>query len=710
MVVDLSGLRGRRGTPLIRQDEASECALACLAMIANHHGYRTDLGVLRQRYAISLKGANVKQVMSVAESMGFSVRPLRGEINDLRHLSLPAILHWDMNHFVVLYRCGNGLRGERFHVHDPARGTLTLTRKETSRHFTGVALEVLKSERFRPRVERSSLALSQLWSSMTGFWQVARSIILLSVILQLTALAAPFFLQIAVDTVIPASDRDLLLMLAIGFGGLAFVSMAAGWLRSIVLLNLNNGLSYQIVVNLFRHLMRLPLAWFEKRHVGDVISRFGSTLPITQLLSEGMVAALLDGIMALLTLALMFAYSPLLAGVGIVVLILHAGLRVAFLQVLRIRNVDAISTAARENSIFIESVRGIAAIKAFGQEANRQRIWQRAKADAVNANIKLGRLSAGFDSGGQAIMAVERVLFVFLATSLVLDAKMTIGMVFALQAYKQQFLDAGQRLIEQAMNLSAVKVHLARLSDIALSKSEEDGHPPLIDKPDFGGGLEMQGVRFRYGAGEPEVLRGVDLRIEAGEMISIVGPSGGGKTTLLKILMGLVEPTAGAVLISGRRLNTLSRQAFRACLGVVAQDDVMYAGSLAENIAFFDPDIDMSRVIEVARLAAIDDEIMQMPMRYDTLVGDMGSTLSGGQKQRILLARALYPYPKVLFMDEGTANLDPASESQIIAALTSLDLTRVMVAHRPGLVQASDRVFFCGDGSLHLVDYNGPTM
>lgn len=645
---------GQKRTPYIAQNEASECGLACLAMVASFHGYKTDLLALRHRFGTSLKGATLKGLMEVAERIGFNARPLRGDIDDLAHLSLPAILHWNLNHFVVLTKLAAGLTGPRYHIHDPARGALILTREELSRHFTGVALDLLKSESFKPKIEQSKLRITQLWSSMTGFWQTIGQIVLLSFILQLAALAAPFFLQISIDTVFPSFDRDLLLVLALGFGGLAFINFMAGWLRSLVLITLNNALSYQITVNLFRHLMRLPLPWFEKRHVGDIVSRFGSTLPITQLLSQGMIAAFIDGVMALLTLTLMFVYSPLLGAVAFFALLLYAALRVAFLQSLRFRNIDAITTAAAENSLFIESVRGISAIKAFGQEAGRQRIWQKAKAQAVNAQIKLGRLSAGFDAAAQFILAAERILFVYVAISLALDAQLSIGMLFAFQAYKQQFLDAGVRLIEEAMNFSIVKVHLTRISDIALSKQKHEDRPAGANNiPEFGTGLELRNVWFRYAPSEPEILRGVNLAIKPGEIVGMAGPSGGGKTTLIKVIKGLIDPTAGQVLLNGRPLSIYDPAKLAELIGYVAQDDALYAGTMAENIAFFDPYAEMEDIIAAARLAHVHDDIMAMPMQYESLVGDMGSTLSGGQKQRVCIARAIYRKPALLILDEG---------------------------------------------------------
>jgi ATP-binding cassette subfamily B protein RaxB len=696
--VDLLELGGRRRTPLIQQSEASECGLACLAMVAGYHGLKTDMPTLRRRFSISLKGATLKALMQIAEQSGFNARPLRAEIEALGELALPAVLHWDLNHFVVLTKVSRGWRGRRYHIHDPARGARTIDAEDLSRHFTGVVLELMKGESFKARSERSPLRIGQLWSKMSGLWSSLRQVILLSVVLQAIALATPFYLQLAVDTVFPSFDTDLLFMLALGFGGLMLINMATSWLRSLILVSLGSALSYQVIVNLYRHLLRLPLPWFEKRHVGDIMSRFGSTRPISDLLAKGLIAAMIDGVMAFVTLGLMFVYSPLLAGIAVVAWLLFAALKIGFIHTMRMRSIDMITTAAKEQSSFIESIRGISAIKAFGQEGNRQRLWQQQKADAVNAEIKMGRLTAGFDAGGQFIIAIERVLFVYIAITLAMKGAFTVGMIFAFQAYKQQFLDAATRLVEQAVQYKLLDVHLSRISDIALSKPE--GGEAASDTARLSGALELRNVGFRYGAGEPEVLRGIRLKVEAGEMVALVGPSGGGKTTLLKIMMGLFQPSYGQVLVDGVPLGEGGLANWRRQIGSVAQDDQLYAGSLAENIAFFDPEIDMQRVIEVTQIAAVHDEIAAMPMAYETLVGDMGSALSGGQKQRVLLARALYPNPSILFMDEGTANLDLESEAKIIEALSQLDITRVFSAHRPLTMKAADKLFVVADGQV----------
>lgn len=684
---------GARRVPFIAQAEAGECALACLAMIANFHGLQVGITTLRHRYDLSASGLTLTQVMTVAEGLGFNARPVRGEVDDLKHLQLPVLLHWNMSHYVVLCSVKQNIRQTHYEILDPARGRVYLTNEELSKSFTGVALELVKSAAFRPARIDNRLRIEQLWSSASGLWPSLANVLLLSVIIQFCILAAPFFSQIAIDNVLPNSDHDLLAVLAVGFAMLAVVSLASNWLRSLLITALNNALTYQTTVNLFHHLSRLPVAWFEKRHVGDIVSRFGSTQPIAQLISQGMVAAFVDGLLSLSIIVVMFIYSPLLCFVAVTALASYVLVRLVFLQALRLRNVDAITTAAVENSTFIESIRGITTLKASGQEANRQRIWQTSKANAVNAQVKLQRMTGTFDAVGGFVPAVERVLFIYIAIGAVLRGDMTIGMIFAFQSYKQNFMDAGMRLVEQAINYRLLGVHLNRISDIALASTEVE--PPqngAFLTPDWSEPLTLKGVRFRYGMGDPEVLKGVDLSVAAGEFVALIGPSGGGKTTLLRVMMGLVDPAHGGVWIGGKPLSTFSRNVWRGSIGSVLQDDVLFAGSLAENISFFDPGFSMTNVEEAAQLAGIHDEILSMPLAYNSLVGDMGSILSGGQRQRVLLARALYRKPKLLFLDEGTAHLDAATEGVVLETLSKLKVTRIMVAHRQQSIAAADRI------------------
>jgi ATP-binding cassette subfamily B protein RaxB len=694
--VHLLDFHGQPRLPAIRQAEAAECGLACLAMVASYHGHELDLNALRRRFPISLKGVTLKDLIQMAARLGLAGRALRLEPENLRKLRLPAILHWDMNHFVVLRSAGR----KQVTIHDPALGVRVLAYTELSGHMTGVALELTPTQGFERRREQECVRIFDMVGHVSGLGRALGQALALSLILQLFVLASPFYMQIAVDEAVVKGDEGLLAALAIGFALFALINVAATWLRAIVSLQLGNVLSFQMVIRLFHHMMRLPLPFFERRHIGDLISRFHSTQPIKDLLTEGLVAVLVDGLMALGTLVLMLVYSGRLALVVLTAITLYVTLRLTLLRPLRSRTDDQIHAQARQDSTFIETVRAIQSIKLFGHEAERESVWQNRYAGFVNAGIRLGRLQIGFKAVNDFIYAIENVVTIYLGAQLALDGAITIGMLFAFMAYKQQFLDKVARLVEKGIDLRMLDLHLERLGDIALAKRERGHDEPLNLNRPLVGAITLRGVAFRYAEIEPYIFEGVDLRIEPGEFVAITGPSGGGKTTLMKLMVGLFEPTAGEVLIDGFPLHALGLQSVRAQIGVVMQDDHLLSGSIVENIAFFDPLTNLPWVQACAEMAGIHADIMRMPMGYNTLIGDMGSTLSGGQRQRVLLARALYRKPRILFLDEGTSHLDPALEAQVNAALATLAITRVIIAHRPQTVAAASCVLRLESGRL----------
>jgi ATP-binding cassette subfamily B protein RaxB len=708
MGMNLLNFSGKPLLPLIRQSEAAECGLACLAMVASYHGHRTTLSHLRRRFPISMRGLTLAQIIDMAEEIGLASRPLRGEIEDLPEIRLPAVLHWDLNHFVVLKAVRRSLSGPRYVIHDPARGVLSLTRAEMSRHWTGVALELSRTSTLQEADQRVRLRLSQLGFNLIGLRSALLQALALSLLLQLFAFLAPFYLQLAIDKAVPAFDTAFLAALALGFAGLALVGLVTRALRELILLKLGSAVGFAMVADLFRHLLRLPVGFFERRHTGDVLSRFQSTEPITRLLSHGLVSSAIDAVMAVLTLALMLFYSAKLALLAVAALALFAALRIAAFRHLRRLTVDAIAARAEEASTMIETVRGVATIKLFGRQHDRLRLWQNRRADAINADLRLGRIAVWFDVLREGLTRLETVLFVYLAVSMVIDARFTIGMIFAFQAYKSQFLDAGLRFVDMMFELRMLDSHVERIADIALEKPEPvKGLAARTGKPPLGGRIELRGVRFAYGRDDPEILRGVDLAIEPGDSLAITVPSGSGKSTLLKLLLGFYPPTAGRILIDGEPIAQLGIDNFRRHLGAVQQDDVLYAGSIAENIAFFDPQMALKRVFECAALACVHDDIAALPMGYDSLVGDMGSALSGGQKQRIFLARALYQRPRILLLDEGTANLDGPCEAAVNANLAELPITRILIAHRPETIRSARRVVWLEDGLLHELEPGG---
>jgi ATP-binding cassette subfamily B protein RaxB len=697
MLESLLNFSGRRRLPVFLQTEAAECGLACIAMIASYHRYRVDMNALRRRHPVSMKGITLKGLIQIATHLELGCRPLKFELQHLRQLRLPAIVHWDMNHFVVL----KSIKPRGIVIHDPAVGERFLPLAEASKHLTGVALEVAPSEgfaeaRIKAKEETARLPFSAFWGHTRGLGEALLQILALSVVLELFVIGSPYYMQLAIDEVIARGDGDLLLALALGFGLLTAIGVAATTLRSMILLVVQNTIHFQIGARLFHHLLRLPLDFFEKRHIGDILSRFGSIQPIRDLMSEGLVAALIDGAMAIITLGMIVLYSFTLAAVVLCALLLYVIVRLIMFRTFWMRTQAVIQAQARENSTFIETVRAVQSLKLFNRETERETQWLNRYADSVNASIRVGRTQIAFKTMNDAIFGLENIVTVYLAARLALANEMTVGMIFAFMAYKHQFTDKAVLLVEKALALRLLRLHLERLSDIALHKLER-GHDRSLDyvRP-IAGKIELRNVSFRYSETEPFVLENINLTVEAGKFITIMGPSGGGKTTLMKIMLGLLEPTSGEVLIDGIPLATLGPRVYRESVGAVMQDDQLLSGSIADNICFFDSTFDQKRMIECAQIAAVHDEIMAMPMAYNSLIGDMGSSLSGGQKQRILLARALYRQPRILFLDEGTAHLDVEKERQINAGLRCLPMTRVSIAHRPEIAGGADAILRIG--------------
>jgi ATP-binding cassette subfamily B protein RaxB len=686
----------RHRLPLLLQAEVTECGLTCLAMVAESHGHMVDMPALRHRFAVSVKGANLKSLLDIASRLDLDGRGVRLEPDEIAGLYLPAVLHWDMNHFVVLKSVGRG----RAVIHDPARGVVRLTMEELARHFTGVAVELRPTAGFRKLDERKRLSVRALCGDLGPLWPAAVQALLLSLVLQAFVMASPFYMQFAVDEAILRGDQGLLTALALGFGLFTAIKLGADWLRGRLLATISSAINFQVVATLFHHLLRLPLDWFEKRGIGDMTSRFGATRPITELISQGLVAALVDGAMAVLTLMVILVYSPVLAGIVLGALALLVALRLGSLGILRRRQEEAILDAAAEQSCFIETLRTMQAIKLAGAETEREARWQVRYVRLANRQLALLRQNLTVRIGHDAIHGLEKILVVYVGARLVMSGDLSLGMLFAFIAYKQQFLDTAGKLLETLIAWNMLDLHLDRIADIALAAPEPGLSNEGLVVPTLKGALELRGVSFRYGEGEPAVLDGFNLKVSPGEIIAITGASGSGKTTLMKIMLGLLRPSMGEVLVDGRPLDQLGVAAFRSQIGVVMQDDPLLTGSIAENISFFAPVLDVALMRECAAIAGVEAEILAMPMNYNTMIGEIGTGLSGGQRQRLLLARALYRRPTILFLDEGTSNLDLAKEREVAGALARLRISRIMIAHRPETIAAADRVVVFEGGRI----------
>lgn len=685
---------GRNRVPLLLQTEAAECGLACLAMVAAYHGLHTDMPTLRQQFPLSLKGATMVDLTRIAGQMQLNPRALRAEMEHLPQLQLPCVLHWDLNHFVVLADVRHG----KAVIHDPARGVRQMTMEEVSKHFTGVVLELTPAAEFKPRTERQSITLRQLLGRVTGLKRSLVQIFALALALEFFVLLSPFFMQWVVDSVLVTADRDLLLTLGLGFGLLVFVQVATGAIRSWAVLYLSATLNLQWLGNVFAHLMRLPVAWFEKRHTGDVMSRFGAVQQIQQTLTTSFIEVVLDGLLVVLTLAMMWIYSGTLTAIVLGCVAAYALLRWAFFRPLREATEEAIIHDAKKHSHFLESLRGVQSIKLFNRQEDRQARFMNLVVDAMNANIATRKLDLMFGVMHKLVFGLERVAVIWVGALLVLDRSFSVGMLFAFFAYKEQFAQRISGLIDKAVELKMLKLQGERLADIVLSPPETDVLVP--PRQDVSARIELRNVGFRYSDSEAPVLKGVSLVIEPGECVAIAGPSGCGKTTLLKLILGIHEPQVGEVRVGGVPLSKLGLRTWRDMIGTVMQDDQLFAGSIIDNISFFDADPDLAWVEECARIASVHEEVLTMPMGLHTLIGDMGTSISGGQKQRLLLARALYKRPKILLLDEATSALDVDRERLVNQAVRQLNLTRVIVAHRPDTIASTNRVIVLSEGRV----------
>jgi len=680
--------------PMFLQTEAAECGLASIGMVACFHGHRVDLAALRRRFTVSLKGSTLAFLMQVAGRLHLAPRPLRLELEELGQLRAPCILHWDLNHFVVLK--STDARGAV--VHDPAFGVRRLTLAQVSKHFTGIALELTPTSEFRPVDDRRRVRLRDLLGPVTGLRRSLAQVFVLALALQAIAVVAPFYMQWAVDGAVVSADRDLLTVLGLGFLLLTLIQVVLAAVRSWVVVYLSTTLNLQWLANVFSHLLRLPVSYFEKRHLGDVVSRFGAVTTIQRTLTSSFVEALIDGVMASVTLAMMFVYSATLTAAAIAAVSLYALLRWAFYDPLKRATEEHIVHTAKQQSHFLETVRGVQSIKLFGRQEERRSRWLNLVVDAVNQDLVAQKLGLGFRSANGLVFGAERIAIVWLGALLVLDSAFSIGMLFAFMSYKDQFSARVAGLIDKAIDLRMLNLQGERLADIVLTPPERESTnaaPETIDAS-----LEVRELSFRYSDMEPFVLLNCSFVVEPGESVAVVGASGGGKTTLVKLMLGLLAPTDGKIFAGGLDIQKLGIDRYRKLVGTVMQDDQLFAGSIADNICFFDPAPDQDAIEHFARLAAVHDDIAAMPMAYNTLIGDMGAALSGGQKQRILLARALYKRPRILFLDEATSALDVQKERAVNDAIRSLKLTRIIIAHRPETIASAERVIVLQAGKV----------
>lgn len=674
--------------PLFLQSEVAECGITCIAMIAFYHGYKVNMLAMRQRYPVGTQGITVKHILKIADDIGLSGRVLKLELGQLSKLRGPAILHWNFNHFVTLA----SVNRTGIVIHDPAKGKIKLDWQQVSEAFTGIAIELTPTSAFTEADERVRMPLKAFIGNIEGLTSSLFKIFIVALILQCFLLISPYYIRIVIDHGIPLSDGGILIWLLAAFITVTLLTTFSNIIRSAAILYLDKNLGFQVKANIQRHLLHLPLSFFESRHVGDIKSRFEAFNEVQRMISRGFISAIVEGLLGITTLIIMYTYSPTLALVSLSFLSFTLLLRLYLTNKENKHLEQVLSKQAKENSHFLETIRAIMPIKCYVKESTRLSSWLNLFADTTNENIKREKVTIAAEISQDLISKIEYLIVIFIGATLIINKEFTIGMFIAFLAYRQQFSSSTQTLVDHIFKFKLASTYLRRMSDIVMQSQEQESTSLTITKEQAKGHIEVRDLHFRYSTSSPWLFKGINFKIDAGESVAIIGRSGLGKSSLLKLMTGLIKAEQGDYLLDGHSINMLGMRNFRSMCATVMQNDQLLNGSLVENISFFEPKPDLSKVIEAVKGAAIWQEIQAMPMGLHTQVGDLGSSLSGGQKQRLLLARALYSQPIILFLDEATSHLDAATELQVNQYLKSKKITRISVAHRQETIQAADRI------------------
>ena len=674
--------------PVIIQSESTECGNACLSMICGFYGKDIDLFNFRNRYGSTSQGATLNVLAAIAQKAGLKTRALSLDIAEIKELRLPCILHWSLNHFVVLV----AIKGKRFIIHDPALGRRVVHLQELSENFSGIALEAWPDSDFRQEKQRSRLKLLDLMHNMVGLKSALIKIFMLSVVIETVNLLLPMGTQIVTDHVITAHDENLLLVICVG---LMFFTIFKTWvsmIRAWVSLKLNTLTDVQWKTSFFDHLMSLPLAFFEKRQLGDIQSRFASLDIIRATFTNSIVTGMIDSIMTIGLLIMLSLYGGWLVWVVLGFTVCYAIMRALTYKFYRTVSEELIVKRARSGSHFMESLYGIATIKSLNLKNRRSQHWLNTNIDVSNAGLKQTRFDMLFGGINTFINSADQVVILWLGAQMVMDNTMTIGMFMAFNAYRGQFTQRAASLIDLTMQLKMLSLHNERISEIVYSEPEVDSPLRNVFEENVGVSLEVRDLAYQYDLLSKPVFSNVNISVAAGESVALVGVSGIGKTTLLKVMSGLLTPERGEIFIGGFDINKIGINNFRSNIACVLQEDRLFSGSITDNTSGFDDEVDEALIIECAMQCNIHEEILRMPMGYETIIGELGAGISGGQKQRLLIARALYQKPRILFMDEATSHLDINNEKIINAAIESLNITRIIIAHRPSTIACADRI------------------
>jgi ATP-binding cassette, subfamily B, bacterial CvaB/MchF/RaxB len=687
-----------RKLPVYLQTQLAECGLMCIAMISAYHGNEQELSELRRRYRASVKGTSFEQLIKIAAGLGMTGRALRVDLSQLKQVKLPCVLHWDMGHFVVL----ESVKRNSIFIHDPSHGRKAISISEASERFTGAVLELIPNTDFgeSPKTKRTPIDLSQMTGQVIGLKRSLVHIFLIGAAVEVITLVSPFFLQWVTDHAVVTGDRELLLALALGFGGLLIIKTVLEAVRGWAIAVMSTQFNIQWMANVFSHLLKLPTLYFERRHMGDIQSRFAVIQSVQNTMTVTYVEAWVDALMVVGTATMMCIYSPSLASVAVVAALLYVGTRFASYQLVREASNETLVNDAKQESMFMETIRGIVSLRLANREGMRTASWLNNMVRLKNSTLRQQRFSLVFQTVNAFTTGIARTIIIGLGALAVLDGKFSIGMLLAFLAYSEQFSSRASSLVDRLFSLRLLELQAMRLADIVFMRPEQDPKslelPPLM----LEASITLQSVRMRYADSEPFILDGCNLTVKPASITAIVGKPGSGKTTLMKTMMGLFPNHGGEVQFGGMPIKKLGLHNYRESVAGVLQDERLFAGSVAENLCFFAQTPDEDWLESCSKAVGLHDEVLQLPMRYQTLIGDLGTALSASQRQKLLLARAVYRRPQMLLIDEATSHLSVETEQAFLAFCSNQKMTVIYTTSRQQSLELASRICVLTGGKL----------
>ncbi len=687
--------RGKR-VPEVRQMSKVECGLACIAMILAYYGHKTSISELRTSYGVGRDGLSALGIVRALRDFGMRVRAISLQENDFRFIKLPVIIHWKFKHFLVVERWSR----KYVYVVDPAKGRYRLTHGEFDESFTGVVIIPEPGTNFHRRAAPSH----QLFR--TYVLQYARQapatilqILGASLLLELFGLIFPLLTKVVLDQIIPFRMSNVMTILGIGILVLFLSQTITILMRGWLLAYLQTRIDMHMMLSFVEHLLKLPYSFFEQRSTGDLLTRMSSNIMLREILSSQLLSTLLDGSLVIFYVFILFwlslPFGLLTVAIGLIeVLVLLGSNR-------PIRNMMSgyLSAQGKSQGYMTEALAGIATLKGAGAEQHAFERWTNLFFNQLNISLRYSYLSAAVSTILSALGALAPLALLWIGATQVLNGSMSLGTMVALEALAAAFLAPLASVVSSGQQFQLVGAHLERIADVTESIPEQN-REEVQQPPTLSGNIRLEHVSFRYAENTPDVLHDIDLAVEPGQKVAIVGPSGSGKSTMGKLLLGLYAPTEGAILYDGIPLQRMNYEEVRRQFGVVLQEATLFSGTILSNITLNNPTMDREQVIEAAEIAAIHEDILNMPMDYETYVSEGGSALSGGQRQRLAIARAIAHKPALLLLDEATSHLDVATEQKVAQHLQTLACTQIIIAHRLSTIRDADVILVLNQGMI----------